>query len=231
MKSSPWTTEQRLEWASRFPRVGEDGPRFDTRTPDPDWVERFTRGRLNGIGTLPAILSERGTPDGFTDLVERAKHALRDSLLAVGGWEVCQNALDQDLGAILEHGVVLDGADALLRRGAPSGCHANSMEAAVRAPKRRAVMTGYALSDDGLWRAHSWVAETPVGGGDPMLVETTEPRVTYAGFMQSTPDLLLRDERGPLSYDKMVTELHANIERGMQVYQDRTTGIALPRPR
>jgi hypothetical protein len=41
--------------------------------------------------------------------------------------------------------------------------------------KLDAIVTGYGLSDDGLWRQHSW------GLSDGVVVEPTEERLAYFG--------------------------------------------------
>jgi hypothetical protein len=50
--------------------------------------------------------------------------------------------------------------------------------------KRRQIGTGYALSDDGIWRRHSWVLE------GKRLSETTVPRECYFGVVLSPEDSL-----------------------------------------
>lgn len=60
--------------------------------------------------------------------------------------------------------------------GAISQCHENSMKYVLEDPENRKVMTGYALSEDHLWRQHSWIQE-----GDT-IIETTEPRLVYFGY-------------------------------------------------
>ena len=46
-------------------------------------------------------------------------------------------------------------------------------------------MTGYALSDDGMWRQHSWcicdAGEEYIE--DSIIIETTEKRLAYFGFI------------------------------------------------
>ena len=59
-------------------------------------------------------------------------------------------------------------------QGSPSGCHQNS--ARLWSEGKGKTITGYALSDDGLWRQHSWI-----NAGDH-LIETTDPRVLYFGY-------------------------------------------------
>ena len=56
-----------------------------------------------------------------------------------------------------------------------SDCHANAARL-WRASEIESIGTGYALSDDGLWREHSWGWRQ----GD-VLVETTERRRAYFG--------------------------------------------------
>ncbi|WP_228031729.1 hypothetical protein, partial [Streptomyces phyllanthi] len=68
------------------------------------------------------------------------------------------------------------GEAAALMEGKDNSCHLNS--AALWASERVAgLATGYALSDDDLWRQHSWGL-----AADGTVVETTEPRRLYAGL-------------------------------------------------
>ena len=43
------------------------------------------------------------------------------------------------------------------------------------------MMTGYALSADGIWRQHSWLVAFD-NEDYPYIVETTEERISYYGF-------------------------------------------------
>jgi hypothetical protein len=59
---------------------------------------------------------------------------------------------------------------------ARSNCHKNVAEFwQRRSGNLIALATGYALSDDGLWRQHSW------GIRSNAIFETTEPRKIYFG--------------------------------------------------
>ncbi len=60
--------------------------------------------------------------------------------------------------------------------GDDNGCHANAARLWTDGTAA-AIGTGYALSDDGLWRQHSWGVDA---GGAP--VETTAVRVSYVGI-------------------------------------------------
>jgi hypothetical protein len=60
--------------------------------------------------------------------------------------------------------------------GQASSCHDNSIEL-WRSGEAASIGTGYALSDDGLWREHSWAATA-----EGVIIETTEPRARYFGL-------------------------------------------------
>jgi hypothetical protein len=109
-----------------------------------------------------------------------ARQRLVDGLLAFGGERALVWGHDEDLGRILARGLLLDGRRAVRMPGAPSRCHENSAECWVANLDRSVLMTGYALSDDGMWRQHSWLVE--VRPRSTAVVETTEPRVAYFGF-------------------------------------------------
>lgn len=62
-------------------------------------------------------------------------------------------------------------------------CHFNSARMWDANRGKCQIATGYALSDDGCWRQHSWVVQ-------PLTVkyriwETTEPRIAYFGFIMT----------------------------------------------
>lgn len=57
----------------------------------------------------------------------------------------------------------------------PCRCHNNSAMVALQ--RKWECWTGLALSDDGIWRVHSWVRIPSTGS----ICETTEPRLKYYG--------------------------------------------------
>lgn len=79
-----------------------------------------------------------------------------------------------------------------MQKGEPSQCHTNSAmlweankSRTLEGPYREelALATGYAMSEDGLWRQHSWcVLRTPAR---VKVVETTVPKVAYYGFVMT----------------------------------------------
>jgi hypothetical protein len=74
-----------------------------------------------------------------------------------------------------------DGAGAVKRSGRRNECHSNSARM-WESGRAAALATGYALSEDGLWRQHTWALTE---SGTP--IETTAPRRAYTGYVL-TPD-------------------------------------------
>ena len=60
--------------------------------------------------------------------------------------------------------------------GLASQCHVNTAHLWLEG-RVQGIATGYALSDDGLWRQHSWGLDD-----HGRIVETTEERIAYFGF-------------------------------------------------
>jgi hypothetical protein len=63
----------------------------------------------------------------------------------------------------------------VVETGERNDCHGNVVR--LWRSEKAEIATGYALSDDGLWREHSW------GVRDGAVVETTEPRQCYWGVV------------------------------------------------
>ncbi len=101
---------------------------------------------------------------------------LTDRLLHIGGTTVGIDPLDEDLAALATSGAPFDDRPVIVQPGAPSQCHRNSADL-CRDGKAR-VATGYALSEDGHWRYHSWGIDA-----DGAIIETTLPRTRYYGIV------------------------------------------------
>ena len=103
---------------------------------------------------------------------------LSDLLLRLGGdFLVAPRKHDPDIPALLERGFLTFGPIKMhvMNR---SSCHQNV--ATIWRNREHgivAIATGYALSEDGLWRQHSW------GIVRDGLVETTEERLKYFGIV------------------------------------------------
>ena len=114
------------------------------------------------------------------------KHApylrpLNKSLLALGGHLVVlwngNNGIYTVKG-LLDNGRSFDISGLTLQEMEPSQCHSNVFDLCSKDPSAR-VLTGYGLSDDGVWRPHSWCIK------DGQIIETTVPRVAYFGVAPS----------------------------------------------
>lgn len=102
---------------------------------------------------------------------------LQDRLLGLGGAETCFFYMPWSLDKLLERGEVF--SPPIIRvKGKRSQCHDNACRLWRRAPKRYRIVNGYGLSDDGIWREHSWCLNK-----QGKVVETTEPRLIYFGFV------------------------------------------------
>ena len=103
---------------------------------------------------------------------------LRGLLLGLGGIHlVAPQSPDADLPAVIDAGFVMAGP-VVRRTMMKSESHRNVAE--IWAEKRHELVgigTGYSLSDDGLWRQHSW------GLRREGILETTVSRVKYFGVL------------------------------------------------
>lgn len=103
---------------------------------------------------------------------------LRSTLLALGGDEVVL-VEEPDMAVLLARGKVFPGDGARFEPMDARSCHWNAAKLWERSRGRIKMATGWALSDDGLWRSHSW------GWDGKRVWETTEPRVMYYGTILS----------------------------------------------
>jgi hypothetical protein len=116
----------------------------------------------------------------YADPAYGATRPLREHVLSLGGLACLTPAQDGHAEALIARGTFRLGTGAYLMLGGVSQCHANSAALWIGAPERFQIVTGYALSEDGLWRQHSWALERLARGGD-RIVETTERRLAYFG--------------------------------------------------
>lgn len=114
---------------------------------------------------------------------------LRSKLLDIGGIEVVLPLYHELSGAqrsrqryetqrILEAGQTRFGSVATLVAMVESNCHVNTANLFTQG--RGSIASGFALSDDGLWREHSWLLD-----GQGRIVETTVLRLLYHGYALS----------------------------------------------
>lgn len=108
---------------------------------------------------------------------------LRTKLLEFAGEAVCLPAYEEDLDNILSYGQFWLGNNVKHMKGEPSHCHSNTSNLWEQNKDITNICTGYALSDDGLWRQHSWLIWHKARSNQ--IVETTTSRIAYYGFVMS----------------------------------------------
>ena len=158
---------------------------------DKDWKER---------------ISAHWWATNYTGSISEIKDAdkllkLRDKLVELGGEECCMPFGDEDIDRILDRGELLIPepinnqqkkymVDYLEYIGEASQCHANSAELYWNNRNNKEltmdvrICTGYALTDDGMWRQHSWIILIDRFNNEiDTVIETTLKRVAYYGVV------------------------------------------------
>lgn len=133
---------------------------------------------------LPDLNSDMHVVDEFVSakaLRQRAK--LERRLLALGGRRVVWRDCEPHLTQLIAQGQPFT-EPVRMRQGKPCRCHENAAALWAKDVDGTELATGYGLSDDGLWRQHSWVRK------DNLLYETTERRDQYFGVVLGTVDAL-----------------------------------------
>lgn len=133
--------------------------------------------------SLPNLTAEV-SKDGFTTteisvgvrFPEEDEQILFAKLLTTAGEKgVVPVIPEMAVAWLLERGFFSpEGAIIELKEGRANDCHSNS--AKLWKLGEGNLMTGYALSSDGLWRQHSWVQSVN------KIIETTTVRIRYYGF-------------------------------------------------
>lgn len=132
--------------------------------------------------------AEKKAP-GYTKKWETLHHTLTN----IGGHDVVHHfGPEPDIDYLLEYGKQPLNLPVVLEKMGQNQCHENSKDLARQMNLARGKnihnkemepgltlwMTGYALSDDGLWRQHSWCLDTQ----ENQIIETTESRIAYFGI-------------------------------------------------
>ena len=84
---------------------------------------------------------------------------------------------ESDIDIILSNGKVME-YPITMKRMKRSSCHDNVYHLTTKSPVLQPY-TGWALSDDGVWRQHSWAFDPR----NETIIETTEPRELYFGIL------------------------------------------------
>jgi hypothetical protein len=123
---------------------------------------------------------ERLREQGFTSdaIYDEGQHEdLKKLLLNIGGGACVVPRVEPDKEKIMTRGELRMGGAADLREGLHNQCHQNA--AYNYQQDGHPIVTGYALSDDGAWRQHTWNIDKSTG----KVIETTEERTAYFGFV------------------------------------------------
>lgn len=153
--------------------------------------ELFVRSVHNNLEWMQSLresnkwwFSENISPD--PENTHRNKlFQLHKKLLSFAGEETCLDLCEEDLSSILKYGQFWYGNKAKLMKGEACQCHANSCELWELNHKDFDVhiATGYALSDDAMWRQHTWLIwKKP---RSLKIIETTVNRLAYFGFVMT----------------------------------------------
>ena len=135
---------------------------------------------------LPPTIMTQATKQQISYLKKHLRYTIKEQprfailakrLLDIGGLQVVP-LKEEDLESLIERGRVLDGRKAERVRGLPCRCHGNVCNIYENSSGIIRIMTGWALSKDGLWRQHSWGFNTQSN----RVVETTARRTKYYGF-------------------------------------------------
>lgn len=101
-------------------------------------------------------------------------------LLSLGGEAVVlwnDNNGPYGVAHLIEQGSLFNKQGLEVIKGEPSRCHENVFALWANKPDDYLIVTGYGLSDDGIWRPHSWCVDRKTG----KIIETTERREEYFG--------------------------------------------------
>lgn len=134
----------------------------------------YGRGRFGGHSVEFTELSEKRKAFFGERLKSHPELTpLRDKLLEIDGLEVVPRP-ESDLTKLLERGRLYD-LDVELRLMRRSGCHVNTALLWMDNMEENKICVGWGLSDDGLWRQHTWIINKEI------IIETTEKRIRYFG--------------------------------------------------
>jgi hypothetical protein len=134
----------------------------------------------NGVRKMRAIEDKKWS----TDLKKQTDEYLQinpeykplvDKLLNIGGDFVIIWRYEPDLDKLISRGKLFKNK-IILKQMDFSHCHENAAKLWFK-NKNLKIVTGWALSDDGLWRQHSWILKNNT------IIETTEIREKYFGVI------------------------------------------------
>lgn len=154
---------------------------------DEEQKQKCKANKYNWWTKSTKVVSHRSDFEQLKDLCE-----IRDRLLAKGGdMARMPSSPDEDTQAILKYGQFWNGIGAKECQGQINQYRANSCRIWAKEKDNLDnnpefeihICTGFALSDSGMWREHSWLIEKTKMHQTPIIIETTFPRLLYFGYV------------------------------------------------
>jgi hypothetical protein len=139
---------------------------------------RWRQAKLAWIAISPKSDDLRGTK--LEKPVHKSIKNLCSHLLEIGGESVAVqfNEPPEICEAILKLGEIIPSNNIKVIKGDERECHTNSAVLWSKNRKKYFIVTGFALSNDGTWRRHSWIKTI-----DSKVIETTIKREKYFGII------------------------------------------------
>ncbi len=147
------------------------------RSPLPDVPSDEIWAKLTNSKDWGALSLHPQQDKAITETVPVPLFPLEQKLLLFGGTRMIFR-YEPDLKLLLDRGEVFD-EPAELVPGEPSQCHLNVARLWNEQKGEVSIVTGYALSEDDLWRQHSWLIREKLIARQGRLIETTVKRVKY----------------------------------------------------
>lgn len=187
-KLTAWIKEQPITLPSQMPK------KVHTEEIDSEWLENL---KMSNLYWFKGSKEPYNYPPGFgpteRKLVPRMLE-LRERILSFAGKQVCMPFVEDEerLHQLETRGQIWYGDNSVFKQGARSQCHLNSamicLENKMKGKGNIHMVSGYALSDTGMWRQHSWCVE--VQESQNIIIETTELRTLYFGYVLDDKELM-----------------------------------------
>jgi hypothetical protein len=183
MNSLPTADANGIDRLDAYCAPGNKPLRFGAANPYPavcnplgqDWREVTRESTMNWWASTNQHFRTKVWPE-----FDMRIYDLRDKIVAFGGEEVCMPYGEPEVEELLSRGQ-LWGATNRMEIGTMSQCHRNSAKIWAKHQDKYFIATGYALSEDGLWRGHTWCVKRTTRGIS--IVETTVRRLLYFGYV------------------------------------------------
>lgn len=130
------------------------------------------------MSQLAFLISKKPFPNSQYDQMIRAVDRLGRKLLRVGGDSVCVDFGESPAfcEVITKHGTAFHDSEIQMQPGKPCECHWNVARLWKGHKAEYLIFTGFGLSQDNMWRRHSWLLTK-----DATIIETTVVRKAYFG--------------------------------------------------